>query len=105
MTSPEAEQSSAVGGVGEDVEKSQDSERHNILDVVLVSSPHPLNILVRAALKIQFERKKFAQFSVELPTLEPGCLASSEEMNVIVLNLCLAVRKDIITILTTTMAV
>ena len=50
--SPEAEESCAVGGVGEDVEKSQDSEWDNILDVVLVSSPHPLNILVCAALEM-----------------------------------------------------
>lgn len=48
--SPEAEQSGAVGRVGEDVEKTQDCERHNILDVILVSSPHPLNILVRPGL-------------------------------------------------------
>ena len=43
---PEAEQSCAVGGGSEDVEKSQDGEWDNILDVVLVSSPHPLDILV-----------------------------------------------------------
>ena len=46
QSSPEAEQSCAVGGGGEDVEKSQDGEGDDILDVVLVSSPHPLNILV-----------------------------------------------------------
>ena len=54
--SPEAEQSCAVGGGSEDVEKSQDGEWDNILDVVLVSSPHPLDILVRAALK-KYNRK------------------------------------------------
>ena len=35
-------------------------------------------------------------------TLVPGCLASSEEMKTPVLNLCLAVRKDMTSILAVT---
>ena len=67
----EAEERRAVGGVGEDVEKSQDSEGHNILDVVLMSSPHPLNILICPALQSLVKL-----LSVSGSPNEPGCPAA-----------------------------
>ena len=44
---PVAEESSGIGGVGEHVEEAQDEEGEDVLDVVLVSSPHSLNILIQ----------------------------------------------------------
>ena len=70
-TTPEAQQGCAVGGVGEDVEKSQDSEWHHVLDVVLVSSPHPLNILICPALQSLVKL-----LSVSGSPNEPGCPAA-----------------------------
>ena len=50
---PVAEEGGGVSGVCEHVEESQDEEGEDVLDVVLVSSPHPLDVLVGPALKIQ----------------------------------------------------
>ena len=44
---PVAEEGGGVGGVGEHVEEAQDEEGENVLDVILVSSPHSLNILIQ----------------------------------------------------------
>ena len=44
---PVAEEGGGVGGVGEHVEEAQDEEGEDVLDVVLVSSPHSLNILIQ----------------------------------------------------------
>lgn len=47
----EAEERRAVGGVGEDVEETEDGEGNNILDVVLMSSSDSLDVLIGSALK------------------------------------------------------
>ena len=47
---PVAEEGGGVSGVCEHVEESQDEEGEDVLDVVLVSSSHSLNILVAAGL-------------------------------------------------------
>ena len=47
---PVAEEGGGVSGVGEHVEEAQDEEGGDVLDVVLVSSSHSLNILVDTAL-------------------------------------------------------
>ena len=44
---PVAEEGGGVGGVGEHVEEAEDEEGKDVLNVVLVSSPHPLNILIQ----------------------------------------------------------
>ena len=44
---PVAEEGGGVGGVSEHVEEAQDEEGEDVLDVVLVSSPHSLNILTQ----------------------------------------------------------
>ena len=46
----EAEEGGAVGWVGEDVEQTEDCEGNNILDVVLMSSSYPLDVLIGSAL-------------------------------------------------------
>ena len=46
----EAEEGGAVGWVGEDVEQTEDGERNNILDVVLMSSSYSLDVLIGSAL-------------------------------------------------------
>ena len=51
LGSPEAEQGRAVGGIGEDVQQAEDGERNDILDVILMSSSNPLNVLVGSTLK------------------------------------------------------
>ena len=44
---PVAEEGGSVGGVSKHVEEAQDEEGEDVLDVVLVSSPHSLNILTQ----------------------------------------------------------
>ena len=44
---PVAEEGGGVGGVGEHVEEAQDEEGEDVLDVVLVSPSHSLNILIQ----------------------------------------------------------
>ena len=44
---PVAEEGGGVGGVGEHVEEAEDEEGKDVLNVVLMSSPHPLNILIQ----------------------------------------------------------
>ena len=43
---PVAEEGGGVGRVGKHVEKAQDKEGEDVLNVVLVSPPYSLNILV-----------------------------------------------------------
>ena len=43
---PVAEEGGGVGRVGEHVEEAQDEEGEDVLNVILVSSPHSLNIFV-----------------------------------------------------------
>ena len=45
---PEAEEGGGIGRVGEHVEESQDEEGKDVLNVILVSPPHSLNILTQA---------------------------------------------------------
>ena len=46
VNTPVDEKGGGVGRVGEHVEESQDEEGEDVLNVILVSPPHSLNILV-----------------------------------------------------------
>ena len=49
---PEDEKSSCKGGAGEDVEEAEAEKGNDVLDVVEVSAPDSLHILVRRSLGV-----------------------------------------------------